>query len=306
MYVRECNLITNLFRGDGQMKKVALLLCMLSCVGLVNAAFTWNETGVMVYDGAGVDSGMNPYTVSEGGSGDIQIQGSLTVQSGSLTIAGGTPWGDKLGQQASGASLTVNGGSLNWVLENDNEDRLMLGNGPLTTSCAVTMNGGSFFVTGPGGYNASEQNFRMGSDGASITMNLNAGVIDCQVNIPVAFGGKWTNFGGTWTEPAAGVSIMNINNGSFVVSGGSIFGVGNNDVINFLTGGTGKLSINGWDASKFGTLLGKLQIDGVAQTDLSKFAVGVDGAQGTLSLVPEPATLALLGLGVMSLIRRKK
>jgi hypothetical protein len=326
MYIKERNILTNCFRGDGKMKKLAVLMCVVCMAGLANAAFTWNATGTMVYDGLGVDSALDPKTVTGAETGgDVNIANgaggiaSLTVVSGTLTVDPKSSWGYKVGHMpgsgtpaydSQGAITVENGATLNWYVNHNNEDRMMFGNNIRNGKCgkaAVTLNGGAFNITGDATFTNGERQVRFGSDGGIGNLVLNAGTMTISVNLPVAFGDKWTNGGTTWnTAAAASVSTMTIDDGSLICSGSNIFGVGNNDVINFLTGGTGKLSIKNWTSTEFGGLIGKLQIDGVAQTDLSKFAVGVDGTQGTLSLVPEPTTLALLGLGAMSLIRRKK
>jgi MYXO-CTERM domain-containing protein len=285
--------------------RAALLCSAVSMIGAANAAFVYSESTPMTYDGAGDDSGIDPFTVTSDPNGDVNVLTSLTVQSGTLTIAPNTSWGDKVGHSGTG-SVIVNGGTLNWRVDNDNEDRLMLGNGA-TGNATITLNGGDFNVTGPGGYDHAERNVRFGSDGASSTLNLTTGDFTVLIDIPVAFGGKWTTGGTTFTN-SAGTNLMNIDDGWFVLAASSVFGVGNTANINFLTGGTGGLSIFGWTESQFAALAtaGQLQIDGVDQGDLSGFSYSLSGGQGNLTLVPEPGSALLGGLGLLAMLRRRR
>jgi len=314
------------------MKKLAVLMWIACFVVSVHASsYVWNQTGTIVYDGLGADSDINPY-VQDTGSADVAMGNgtgsvaSLTVLSGTLTIAENTSWGDKVGHMPGsgtpaydfqGAVIVENGATLNWNVNNDNEDRMMFGNNNRMGSDStlkrgianVTLNGGAFNIIGDTGMTHAERQVRFGSDGGIGNLILNAGTMTISVELPVAFGDKWLNGGTSWTTAAnASVSTMTIDDGSLAITGSSIFGVGANDKINFLTGGTGMLSILNWTSTEFTGLIGKLQIDGVDVTDLSGFTFvdGGNGAQGTLSLIPEPATLALLGLGAMGLISRKK
>jgi hypothetical protein len=284
---------------------IASAATLLMAAG-AHAAFSWNETGAMLYDGT-VDA--NPYTQSSDPNGDVDIKsgGSLTVQNGTLNINPSTSWGDKVGNGSAG-TVTVNaGGVLNWTVDNDNEDRLMLGNGT-NGNCTLNLNGGGVFnVVGPGGYNHVEQNVRFGSDTTAVAnVNLSSGTFDVQIAIPVAFGGKWTNTGTTWNNNT-GVSTMTVTNGWFKISaafsdGKAKFDVGNNDAINFITGGTGGLSLYGWTQTDFEAFVtaGKIKKDGVAAT-ASDFIYTLNGNQGEYvlnnasliapSIVTQPASV---------------
>lgn len=291
--------------------RAAVMCAAVSVLGSANAAFVYSETSPMVYDGAGVDSALNPHTVSSDPNGDVNILTSLTVQSGTLTMEPNTSWGDKIGHGSGTAntavgSVTVNGGLLRWRVDNDNEDRLMFGNGT-AGSATITVAGGDFEVYGPGGYDHAERNVRFGSDGANATVNLVSGDFTIGIDIPVAFGGKWTNGSTSFTGSAA-ASVMNITDGWFIITGSGPFGVGANSNINFITGGAGGLSFAGWTQSQFESLAtaGLLQIDGADQSDLSGFNYEFAGGQGTLTLVPEPGAAMLGGLGLLALLRRRR
>lgn len=265
-----------------------LVTSSLLLAASANAAFTWNETAAMLYDGT-VDA--NPYTLASDPNNDVSISGggSLAVQNGTLNINPNTPWGDKIGHQGVG-TVTVNaGGVLNWTVDNDNEDRLMIGNGA-TGNGTINLNGGSFNVVGPGGYDHAERNVRFGSDGAASTLNLTAGTLDVTLNIPVAIAGKWT-VGGTTFNHSAGISKVTVNGGWFKVSGTGPFQIGNNGSIDFLSGGTGGLSLNGWTQIQFEDLVtaGKITKDGLLAT-AADFIYTLNGSQGEYTL--DNSTLA--------------
>jgi MYXO-CTERM domain-containing protein len=101
---------------------------------------------------------------------------------------------------------------------------------------------------------------------------------------------------------------MNIEDGWFVLAASSVFGVGSTANLNFLSGGSGGLSNLRWTETQFATLAtaGQLQIDGVDQSDLSGFSYSLTGGQGTLTLVPEPGSALLGGLGLLALLRRRR
>jgi hypothetical protein len=291
---------------------VGMLTILLVCAGVSHAAWSYTEAteiGTMVYDGAGVDSGINPYTQASDPDGDVNIANStgsvasLTVQSGTLTFKPQTAWGDKVGHMpgsgtpaydSQGAITVGNGATLNWYVNHDNEDRLIFGNNVRNGKygrATVTLNGGAFNIIGDATFTQQERQVRFGSDGGIGNLVLNAGTMTISINLPFAFGDKWTNGGTTWNTAASpSVSTMTINNGSLICSGSSIFGVGNNDKINFITGGTGVLSILNWTTAQFLALAAstpsRLQIDGVDVSDLSGFIVtdGTPSSQGTLAL----------------------
>jgi|ERR1022692_5220181 hypothetical protein len=73
-------------------KKLALCAAVLAAsLGSASATFTYNGGNIdaanIVYDGCGVDSTVNPYTIGTSNDGDyIQNGGTLTVLCGTLTI----------------------------------------------------------------------------------------------------------------------------------------------------------------------------------------------------------------------------
>jgi hypothetical protein len=272
-------MITNPSAGPSP---ACLLVSSLLLIGSAQAAFTWNETAAMVYDGT-VDP--NPSTVASDPNGDVSITGggSLSVQNGTLNINPNTVWGDKVGHQGAGSITVGTGGALNWTVDNDNEDRLMIGNGPLGNA-TVNLNGGTFNIVGPGGHDHVERNVRFGSDGAASTLNLSAGTLEVVLNLPVAIAGKWTA-GGTTFGHSAGVSTVTISDGWFKVSGTGPFQIGNNGTINFLSGGTGGLSLNAWTQAQFEALVtaGKIHKDGAAAA-AADFIYTLNGAQGEYKL----------------------
>jgi hypothetical protein len=225
-----------------------------------------------------------------------------------------------VGQRGVGTVTIASGGVLNWQTSGSTEQRFMFGNG-ISGVGILNLNGGvlhNYFDTAQALTDAERQ-FRAGSDGGTATINLNSGSWLLEGNVPFALGCKYQNLN---TTPAivqsTTVSTINITDGSLVFSGiistlnatKSTFTVGSNDKINFLSSGSGKLSIQGWLADDFLSLAtaGRLQIDGSDVANLGLLHYESTGGQGILS-VPEPgsATLAEIGLLMgMRAVRRRK
>ncbi len=307
--------------------------------GTLNSAQTYDGTGVdsginprtigsastdnYIGNGAGangsivVQSGTltmngNDTKIAQWNGSGVQAVGSVTVQSGAtLNINQIGLWGGGVGQRGLG-TVNINGGTLNWQTSGSTEQRFMFGNGASGVG-TLNLNGGTlnnFFDPGQPLTDAERQ-FRMGSDGGLGIANLNSGSWILSGNVPFFLGGKYSTLNGTPTvNQSATVSMINILDGSFIFSGifagidatKSTFTVGANDKVNFLSGGNGALSLQGWAESDFLALAtgGKLQKDGVDVTDLSSFAYTSGGGQGILALaVPEPTTGALAGIGLL-------
>jgi hypothetical protein len=126
---------------------------------------------------------------------------------------------------------------------------------------------------------------------------------------------------------AAGKGTLNMRNG-LLHAGNMINGKA---TVNMLAGGTGDIIIDSLDVSLNNTLYlnfetgnqgsftfnqktngvsaagtwaylvgnGQVSIDGVATTDLSKFSITGAGLSNTIELIPEPATIGMLGLGAL-------
>lgn len=297
--------------------------------GVLNAAQTYDGLGVDSAlnprsQGTAAD---NDYIGNgNGGTGSITMtSGSLTIGASDFKVAQGTgsngtiaanggtlninqigQWGGGIGMSGTGLLNIASGAVVNWQTSGSNEQRFMIGNGG-TGNGTLNLNGGTLNNTLDIAQtlNDAERQWRVGSDGGTGTINLNSGTWNVNGAIPFFLGGKYTTLNGTPTlNQSASVSVINITNGSLVQTGiatstgfsttGSTFTVGTNDYVNFITGGTGGLSIQGWDSTtdpgytKFKALIdaGQIRKDGATFTpgDYSAFLFSDDSGQGVLKI----------------------
>lgn len=322
----------------------------------LHAQFTYTGgtlNSTQTYDGAGVDSALNPDTIGSssvdcyigdgGGTGVLNvISGSLTINAndfkighgagsnGTVDVSGGTlninqinQWGGGIGQVTTGTLDIETGATVNWQVAGSVEQRFVVGNG-VGGNGIINLNGGTLSNTVGSTLTDDQRQWRVGSDSGAGTINLNSGTWNLTGALPFALGGKYMGLNSTATfDQGTTVSVMNITNGGFVQSGiaggtnglsttESTFTVGTNDYVNFISGGTGYLSIEGWTQGDFETLVtgGQIRIDGTIAT-ANEFTYSSTGGQGTYSLaaVPEPNVLVLCAVGLsgfLILIRRKR
>lgn len=261
--------------------------------------------------------------------------GTVSVVSGTLTINQLNQWGGGIGvnnNNNNGVLGTANissGGTLNWFLSGSSEQSLRIGNGGsangtsgLNTRGVVNLNGGTFNVTLDPAQALTDANrgFAIGQSGGTGTLNLNAGLLTVTGDLPFALGGVWGNLptvalpGNVPAFTDNGNGLINLGSGVLQLIGSSLFGVGADDNINFLSSGVnvGALSILNWTSADFLALAtaGKIQVDGEDVTDLSQFTYSSTGGQGILQLtsVPEPGAFALTiaGLGLLTVWNRRR
>ncbi len=311
----------------------SLLAAALSLVPSARAAWTY-AGGVLnaaqTYDGAGVDSALDPRSQGtssqndyigngNGGTGSItMVSGTLTIgasdfkvaqgsgSNGTLNANGGTlninqigQWGGGIGMGGTGVLNIASGAVVNWQTSGSSEQRFMIGNGS-TGNGTLNLNGGTLNNTldAAQALTDAERQWRVGSDGGTGTINLNSGTWNVTGAIPFFLGGKYTALNGTPTlNQTATVSVIHITHGSLVQTGiatstgfsttSSTFTIGTNDYVNFIAGGTGSLSLQGWQEADFQALVdaGKIRLNGVAVAgQYSNFVYSSAGGQGIYKL----------------------
>ena len=303
-------------------------LLMLLCA-TTQAQFTYtggNLNASQTYDGLGVDSGLNPYTIP--GTGDDYIgnggTGSLTVLSGTLTInnddfkfgvngGNGTlimganstlnvnsiaSWAPGLSWYGASTSTVIisNNATLNFLVNSANEQRLECGGGGASGS--LTLNGGAVNVSLATGRvitdDAAQAMF--GAYGSAFTLNLNAGTFTD--NMPLAFC-VGCQYSGMLSTPVLGydapASVFNIVNGSLVMTAicpqidtnKATFMIGTNTYVNFDPSGTGSLSLTNWAATNYAALVASGTIRILgAPTTMNNFQYTNSHGQGVLHLGP--------------------
>ena len=154
---------------------------------------------------------------------------------------------------------------------------------------AWNINGGTVDSSGAVNRGAS---FYLGNTGGDTgIINMNSGVFDGSGLTDFAFGRD------------GGVGILNLAGGTFSI--GSAPAIGGTDLLNFTAGSTGSFDVTGWTTTDYETLWdnGNLTVDN-GQT--GAFDDNFDVSGSTLTAVPEPSSTALLGLGGLALILRRR
>ena len=282
-------------------KKLFVLMLVLA-VASVGSAVNWSVTNVELKDGA-----IHDVSTTESVTGWMKIScrpsslaTTLNVNSGADVSIGNYIWlGHYSDYYNSGsfATLNVNGGEISSAGFKVGSYH---GKGVLNVSSG-TLESSSYMAIG-----AANNSGSLG-DGPSIADITVSGGLVKGVDIGIGQGGSYP------------YNVTNFQLTGGVLEGASIFvGQGGTDTTLNIAGGTIILTGQTDDPVDIGVLL-----DATATSATQILAYGnVDGAGGgkygfnvvwddmeetvTITAVPEPATIALLGLGGLALIRRKR
>jgi len=264
-----------------------------------------------------------------GGSG-LSVHDNFNNGNGSIrsiaTVTSGTYIGGVGGTAAGTANLSLSGG--------------YGGDGLNINDSLVTVNGGTFTGGSSGDVNGTAPNFGSGFAGNGINVNFNGDAVINGGTFNGANGASFTETDPNvqYSPGAAGAGVIVLTNGQHTTSifggtfnagsSGALFGTGGNTITpatpgdglavyggtttlygtgftytitedNMTRTGTGPVTItqgpNG--EQPFGTITGFLQNN--SQVTPTTITYGVIG--GTLILAPEPSSLAVLGIGLLSL-----
>ena len=241
-----------------------------------NVPANWNNNIVPVaMDPPGGPQHVNYTSAGFKGPGSLNSPGitaGIIVAADQITIGGST-----------GGNLKVNGGIVNV------SEYLTTGNGA-TEIGVVTMNSGTINT----GVMITNAAFFVGMAGSG-TLNMNNGVINVRTNLSLA-----NNY---VASPLTSVGLVNLLGGTIYADNLLMNGAAANKSTMIIT--NGKLVLNGDD-----TMAVQTWIDGGSiRTTIPGGEVTCSydvGTGKTTVLVPEPATMSLLGLGLLSILRRKK
>jgi hypothetical protein len=179
----------------------------------------------------------------------------------------------------SGVTLTITDAQWQTIIQQNNSG-----------TSTWNINGGTVDGSGASGNGAI---FWLGNETDSIgVINMNSGTFDGSGFTEFRFGRN------------GGVGILNLAGGPVTI-GDSTPDIAGNDRLNFTTGSTGSFDVTGWTQTDYETLWtnGNLTVNGGQTGDFSdNFQV----TGSTLTTVPEPSSAALLGLGGLALILRRR
>ena len=185
--------------------------------------------------------------------------------------------------------ITAANGGGTFTLLNEGSNNIITQN----TTTTIDIEAGSLIV---------ERNTFLGNDGAgNLTFNLSGGVAQFDDNV------------GIGRDEAT--TLVTISGGSFNVDGVLSFDVpgGSGGVrpgfgtIDFTDGSTGSLTVAGLGEADFAAFVasGDITFDGAAVA-AADFGTTFSVSGSTLSVVPEPASLALVGLGALAMAGRRR
>jgi hypothetical protein len=203
---------------------------------------------------------------------------------GNITVAAGDYWqaGYTVGAMPtninSGDPLTITNARYETIIQQNNDG-----------TSTWNINGGTVDGSGASGNGTT---FWLGNEaGSTGVINMNSGTFDGSGFTSFLFGRN------------GGVGILNLAGGTFSI--GSAPTIGGSDRLNFTTGSTGSFDVTGWTQTDYEALWnsGNLTVNGGQTGDFSdNFQV----TGSTLTTVPEPSSAALLGLGGIALILRRR
>lgn len=202
---------------------------------------------------------------------NVRSGSDFTLTAGTVNTTSGRDWA--LGD--TGSTLTVNGGSINF-----GRSLVMQG----TAGAIFTMNAGTAQGSGSIGGNNIQDNTH--------TLNFNGGTTTFG-NLDLRGDNTFFNFGGT-TVGSLTATTLN--------TGGTF---GSNSLLDWFGGSQMSLTITGADQTFYENLYtaGDLVFEG---SNANTFASNFKVSGSTLSLIPEPSSMALFVLGFTALVGRRR
>ncbi len=238
-------------------------------------------------------------TTSFDGQFEISLGAVLNISGGTFTDADVTNSGALIGQVSSG-TLNVSGGNFNI-----SDNQVILGNVNNPDVGTINLSGGTITAnTTAGAAGVVLGNAGNGGPGTGV-LTITGGVFK------ITAGGTTigNNAGG---QTGSGTLTFGLGSGVFEQTASSSLTIGTKGVINFLSGSRGELSLNQVTSrSYFDNLVtaGQITLNGATATP-SDFAFTTTGSgtaeQGIYTLVPELATLGLMGIGMAGLLLLKR
>ena len=268
------------------MKKILVVFLLLVLAGNAFAATIYNQ-----WSGGGGTSDWNTLANWNLGYVPFITDGTNVIKAGFKTATGPVitaatvpvPEADviTLGGGSAGV-LTISSGTLNLG------QYLTMG-ANVTESGTLYMNGGTINT----GQRTTNAHLFVGQKGPGSTVYMNGGTINL--------------VGGVGTTGNVRIADQAGSGGTLYLNAGTIYA--NNLLMPFAAAGSlaingGTLVLNGNDESAVDALI----LAGKVTTAIEGYIVDAvyDGTNTTVSAVPEPATICLLGFGVLGLLSKKK
>jgi hypothetical protein len=249
--------------------------------GLMDGYFMTLTAGTLTRVGGAVFNLLNGSMTVDGASAEF-IYSGISLNNSSYTINSG--------------SGTASTGSAARSTNLSNNSTASFNGGTSTFEREITMSGGSQFIVNGGSLtvntnssDATLSGFRTGTDGGTLQFNGGttvANYLNMTDATSVVFGGTTA---GSFSLDSLAFDPLNLPNVT----------------LNWLSGSKMSLTVTGQNQAYYESLWtdSRLQFNGANTGSFGDHFV-VSGA--TLTLIPEPASLGLLGLGGLALLRRRR